>query len=76
MGRDHLPDWEKLWDDFVQEEIRESGQRGDQKNRFKEEENLALARKAKKNDKKGTSEGSSSKGEKKRDPSQVKCFAC
>ena len=26
VGREHLPDWSRLWDDFTQEEIREGSQ--------------------------------------------------
>jgi hypothetical protein len=31
VGRGHLPDWSRLWDDFTQEEIRERSQSSEQK---------------------------------------------
>lgn len=75
VGREHPPTWERMWDDFIQEEIREGAQRGDQKKNF-EEGDLALASKGKPRVKKGPSDGSTSKGEKKKDRSKIKCFAC
>jgi hypothetical protein len=75
VAREKLPDWERLWDDFTQEEMRVGSnhagrQQGD------EEENVALIGKGKSKTKKGSSGGATSKGEKKRDMSKVKCFAC
>jgi hypothetical protein len=31
VGREHLPDWSRLWDDFTQEEIREGSQSSDRR---------------------------------------------
>jgi hypothetical protein len=31
VGREHIPDWSRLWDDFTQEEIREGSQSSGQK---------------------------------------------
>jgi hypothetical protein len=31
VGRENLPDWSRLWDDFTQEEIQEGSQRSGQK---------------------------------------------
>jgi hypothetical protein len=43
VGRETLPTWESLWDDFIWE----GSQRGDQKKKYDDEENLALASKLK-----------------------------
>jgi hypothetical protein len=45
VGREQLPTWERLWNDFIQEEIREGSQHGEQKKKSDDEENLALATK-------------------------------
>jgi hypothetical protein len=63
VGREHLPDWSRLWDDFTQEEIRERSQSSDQKT-DRAEENIALAAKSKK------------KGSSGRDLSKVRCYCC
>jgi hypothetical protein len=63
VGREHLPDYSRLWDDFTQEEIQEgshsSGQEIDGA-----DENVALAAKTKK------------KGSSGRDLSKVRCYCC
>jgi hypothetical protein len=61
VGREKLPTWDRLWDDFIQEEIREGSQRGEQKKKSEDEENLALASKSKGKSKKSFAEGTSSK---------------
>ena len=45
-GREKLPGWERLWSDLVQEEIRRSTR--DSSSSIHDEENCALASKAKK----------------------------
>ena len=79
VARENMPNWERLWDDFVQEELRvgsisSSGHRGG------EEDTVALVAKGKKKIvKKGPKEGKSKKkgGEQQqRDMSKVKCFSC
>jgi hypothetical protein len=69
VAREKLLDWQRLWDDFVHEEIR-IGQAGlSSSTLLEEEEGLALAGKAKgKKKKKG--------GKKNIDFSKVKCFQC
>jgi hypothetical protein len=69
VARKKLPDWQQLWDDFVQEEIR-IGQAGPSSSTHTEEkEGLALTGKAKgKKKRKG--------GKKNSDFSKVKCFQC
>jgi hypothetical protein len=57
-----LPDWERLWDDFTQEELRVDATQASQP-KSEEEENVALHVKK--------SSGGGSK-----DMSKVKCFAC
>jgi hypothetical protein len=75
MAREKLPDWTRLWDDFVQEELRDEDMNG---GRYKnDDENLALAIQAKKGKFKKTASGeSTSQDDKKRDMRKVKCFAC
>ena len=46
-GREKLPDWEKLWSDLVQEEFRQDTRDGSS-SKTDDEENCALASKAKK----------------------------
>ena len=81
VSRENMPSWERLWDDFVQEELRvgsgsSSGQRGG------DEDTVALAAKGKKKKViwKGPKEGDKKKkgkGEQQQcDMSKVKCFAC
>jgi hypothetical protein len=63
VAREKLPDWERLWDDFTQEELRvDASQASEPKS--EEEENVALH--AKKNSGAGGS----------RDMGKVRCFAC
>jgi len=65
VGREHLPDWSRLWDDFTQEEIREGSQSSGQKTDG-DDENVALAAKGK-----GKKKGNSG-----RDLSKVRCYCC
>eukprot|EP00253_Pinus_taeda_P022791 PITA_22791 len=75
-GRDKLPDWERLWSDLMQEEIRRSTRDGSS-SKQDDEENLALATKARKGKGKALhSKSSSSHGGKKFDKSKVRCFHC
>ena len=62
MVREKLPNWERLWDDFTQEELRVYATQASQP-KSEEEENVAL------HAKKSSGGGS-------RDISKVKCFAC
>ena len=63
VGREKFPSWERLWDDFTQEEIREG-----KTEQVADEENVALSAKGRKK------KGGSSSGAK--DLSKVKCFDC
>jgi hypothetical protein len=63
VGREHLPIWSRLWDDFTREEIRERSKSSDQKTDIADE-NVTLVAKSKK---KGSSE---------RDLSKVRCYCC
>jgi hypothetical protein len=66
VGREHLPDWGRLWDDFTQEEIQEGSQSSGEKGDGADEENVALVTK-----RKSKKQGSSGK-----DLSKVRCFVC
>jgi hypothetical protein len=69
VAREKLPDWQWLWDDFVQDEIKIAQARPSSPTHAEEEEGLALASKAKgKKKKKG--------GKKNINFSKVKCFHC
>ncbi len=73
-GREKLPDWERLWLDLMQEEIRRSTRDGSSSKKY-DEENLSLASKARKGKGKAShSKSSSSHGGKKIDKSKVRCF--
>eukprot|EP00253_Pinus_taeda_P036008 PITA_36008 len=72
-GREKLAGWERLWSDLVQEEIRRNTRDGSS-SKASDEENCALAAKAKKGKNKKASH-SAVKG-KKQDMSKVKCFHC
>jgi hypothetical protein len=64
VAREKLPDWERLWDDLTEEELRVGTSQASQP-KSEDEENLALAGKGKFRGKKGPSGGQTSKGEKK-----------
>jgi hypothetical protein len=74
-----MPSWERLWDDFVQEELRirlgsTIRQHGEDYG-----EDISLSEKGKKKTKKGPKGGAKKQqkgGEKERDMSKVKCFSC
>lgn len=75
-GREKLPDWERLWSDLMQEEIRRSTRDGSS-SKQDDEENLALASKARKGKGKAShSKSNSSHGGKKIDKSKLRCFHC
>eukprot|EP00253_Pinus_taeda_P003072 PITA_03072 len=72
-GQEKLPGWERPWSDLVQEEIRRNT-RDESSSKAPDEENCALAAKAKKgNNKKDSHSGAKGK---KQDMSKVKCFHC
>jgi hypothetical protein len=75
VAREKLPGWERLWDDFVQEETQRGYVHGSSSTGH-EEENVALATTSKKKFKRGPKGGQKPKGEGKKDMSKVKCFAC
>jgi hypothetical protein len=75
VAREKLLDWERLWDDLTQEELRVGTSQSSQP-KSEDEENLALAGKKKFQGKKGPTGGQTSKGEKKKDFSKIKCFSC
>jgi hypothetical protein len=70
--REKLPDWERLWSDLVQEEFRRNTRDGSS-SKHDDEEDCALAAKARKGKGKKFHSKSKSKG-KKLDLSKVKCF--
>jgi hypothetical protein len=75
VARDKLPNWERLWDKFVQEETRRGYVHGSSSIGH-EEDNVALFSNIKKNFKKGPKCGNKPKGEGNKYMSKVKCFAC
>ena len=75
-GRDKLPDWEQLWLNLMQEEIRWSTRDGSS-SKDDDEENMALASKARKGKGKASHfKSNSSHGGKMGDKSKVRCFTC
>ena len=71
VARENLPKWDRLWDDFIQEETRRGYVLGSSST-GNEEENVALAAKGKSRSKKGSKGGNKQKGEGKKDMSKVK----
>jgi hypothetical protein len=76
--QEHLPKWERLWDDCIQEETRKESRSGKQGGGGGDE-NLALVSKTKKNKgkffvKKGDSQGEGQQSGWKRDMSKIKCY--
>jgi hypothetical protein len=80
MAREHMPSWERLWDDFVQEELRVGSRSSSQQQGGDGDEgDLALLEKGKKKTKQGPKGGAKQPqrgGEQWKDMSKVKCFAC
>jgi hypothetical protein len=75
VARENLPKWDRLCDDFVQEETQRGYVHGNSST-GNDEENVALVANNKKKFKKGPKAGNKLKGEGKKDMSKVKCFAC
>ena len=74
-GREKLSDWERLWSDLMQEEIRRSTR--DDSSSKDDEENLALASNVRKGKEKDSHRKSNySHGGNKGDKSKVRCFNC
>ena len=74
-----MPSWERIRDDFVQEELRVGSTSTSSQRGGGEEDIVSLAAKGKKKtSKKGPKDGDKKKkgGEQQRDMSKVKCFAC
>ena len=65
-GERHLPDWERLWDNFIQKEIRVTSIQGGQQQGDDDEKNVALSAKGKNKSKKAQTSKTKSKGEQKR----------
>jgi hypothetical protein len=76
VAREKLPDWSRLWDEFVQEELQDEELNGDMHKN--DDENLALASQAKKGKFKKfvSGESTSQNDKKKKDMRKVKCYAC
>ena len=64
MSREHLPKWDRLWDDFIQEETHEEALLNRQMKGEDKEENVALIAKKGKGKMKGE-----------KDLSKVRCYA-
>lgn len=74
-GKDKLPNWERPWSDLMQEEIGRCTRDGSSS--MQDEENCALASKAKKGKEKvSLFESCSSSDGKNVDKSKVRCFRC
>jgi len=82
VGRERLPDWDRLWDDFVQEETRRGYIQGNTSGVRDEEENVALAAKGRKGKfRKGPTGGDQAQGQaqgkkKGKNMGKVKCWNC
>ena len=77
VAREHMPSWDRLWDAFIQEEIRRGYVQGNTSHNKDDEENVALAAKGKKKKfKKGSKGGTKQQDGEKEDMSKGKFFAC
>jgi hypothetical protein len=84
VAREIMPTWERLWDDFVQEETRLISETFGQQQTLQGDEDLALWTKGKKKTDRGGRKGpkfgvppkGESSGGQKRDMNTVRCFAC
>ena len=83
VAKEVMPSWERLWDDFVQEELRCSFGSSGKQHISEGDENLSLWTKGKKKTSKGARQGpkggakqQQSGGGQERDMSTVRCFAC
>ena len=73
VSRANLPTWDRICDDFVQEETRRGLVQGSPSASSEDEEDVDLTTKGKKKFKKG---GAKPQEGQKKDLSAVKCFAC
>ena len=78
VGRERLPDWDRLWDDFVQEETRRGYIQGSTFGVRDEEENVALAAKGRKGKfRRGPTGGEQAQGQAQgKNMGKVKCWNC
>ena len=77
VTRENLPSWDRIWDDFVQEETRRGLVQGNSSTSREDEENVDLIAKGKKKFKKGPKKGGAKKQDgQKKDLITVKCFSC
>jgi hypothetical protein len=82
VARETMPSWERLWDDFVQEELRHGSTSTSQQQGVGDgdEGDLAFVAQGKKKTGQGPKGGAKQQqprgGEQKKDMSKVKCFAC
>ena len=79
VARENMPSRERLWDDFVQEELKVGSTSTSSQHGGGEADTVALVAKGKKKvNKKGPKARDKKKsgGEQQRDMSKVKCFAC
>jgi hypothetical protein len=84
VSREIVPTWERLWDDFIQEDTRLTSETSEQQQTLQGDEDLCLWTKDKKKTDKGGRQGpkfgappqGESSGGKKRDMSIVRCFSC
>ena len=73
VARENLPTWDRICDDFVQEETQRGLLQCSASTSREDEEDVALTTKEKKKNKKG---GTKQQDGQKKDLSTVKCFAC
>jgi hypothetical protein len=85
VAREIMPTWDRLWDDFVQEETRLISEASGQQQTVQGDEDLALWTKGKKKTGRGGRQGpefgappqrGESSSRQKRNMSSVRCFAC
>ena len=77
MARENLPSWDRVCDDFVQEETRRGLVQGSGSTSREDKEDVALTSKGKKKNKKCPKKGGAKQQDgQRKDLSTIKCFAC
>ena len=77
VARENLPSWDRIWNDFVEEETQRGIVKGISSTSGEDEQNVALTTKGKKKFKKGPKKGGAKQYDgKRKDLSTIKCFAC
>ena len=76
VSREKFPSWDRLWDDFKQEEAHRGLVQGSSSNSKEDKDNVSLSAIGKKSKKGAKGGAKKQRGEQKKDLSKVGCYAC